>query len=768
MRCRLFSFAMLAAAHANAAVFLVGSGAGCQFPTIQPAIDAAAANPGPDVVRIANASVWPLTSLSITGHEVVLDGRFANCTDTNPGGNYAQLVGSNTANRPSVITISGGGERRLRGIQIRDNARGVGEGGAISFNGSGELILGEVEIRNNFAPIGGAISVRGSGALTLTEETLIESNVANDGGAIALRDSALLYAFTPQIRIANNTATDKGGGVYLSDLSRAFIASNGYNGLAVIDGNVAADGGGIAADANGNDERVEVTLYTTDPNRPSRLTANRASNRGGALFLSAANSLTSSGFALACFRSSHIDRNRAADGSAIFLGNNSRVVYTGSQVGSGQACFVPSVAAPPVPCVRNTGGCSLIEANLSVNASNQPTNGATVRMDGGGSIFSALNVQEATFAQNSGGNVIRVNEAWRLGLISSLLAVNTTTGALIRIDTNSDNPLLRILHTTITNNVIGGSQTIQFDDGPEFLQMNYNLVFQPGKTAVTIPFAIANSDNYNWDLNYTNPPSVLPAPFNPTTTDPRFENPAVNDYRLRIGSTLNDTFFPLQPVVGLDLDGRTRPVRLPIRQNRFNTIDVGAFERQVADNWLPNGSFGANLRYWEPDANGAIAAGVVWNSDDANGDPNSGSALVDLPGVTLPALTTLRRCFNVPGPGVYTIQAKSKRPFVATSDFGVLRWALRTTIGVPADCNSGAIAASGSVSFQGGVGNVWRPLAAPLEISIPNNVWNFSNTIDIRLDVDQGINSADGLRGVRFDDVTITGIPDLIFFNGFE
>ena len=215
----------------------------------------------------------------------------------------------------------------------------------------------------------------------------------------------------------------------------------------------------------------------------------------------------------------------------------------------------------------------------------------------------------------------------------------------------------------------------------------------------------------------------------------------------------------------LDLDGRARSGDLSIFPLDVSNDDVGAYERQEADPWLVNGSFSAaaQLRYWEPSANGEAIPGVVWDAQDASGNSNSGSALVNLPASLASRLTVLRRCFNVPAPGRYTITAKAQRITGINADNALLSWRFREN---DATCTNASVQSSGENAFVSG--NGFQPLAAPLQLDIA--LPTASSTIEVRLDAVSGLN-LNGLTNVRFDDVGISGgplLPDEIFADDFE
>jgi hypothetical protein len=747
-------------APAHAVVYLVGSGAGCQFPTIQAAITAATNNPGADEVRIANGVIWGNQALTVTGtQDLIIDGSFETCTSTTPNGNYAQLVGSGGANAP-VINISGNGIKEIRGIQVRDSTGAV-SGGGINFVGNGELILGRVEIINNTASFGGGITFNGNGgfaALTLQRDTIISGNRGEVGGGIYLTGTGQLFAVEPQISIDSNISNSTGGGISIAAVGRAYLGSNGYNGNAMIRDNTAVDGGGVAVDASSPNSYALVNFFTTDANAPVRLSGNRASAKGGAAYI-----LPSAQRAVFCGFGAHIIGNSAVEGSAIYgdLGSGDALVYYNTRP---LLCDIPTFIGR-TNCTRGRGGCNIIEQNQNRTSTNVATSGATILMQD----RSFLSMQDFILGNNIGGNLIRMIEGDELYLDTGLLAVNTVSANLLRFNFRSGDQGMRMSSMTIANNSIAGSTVTQFEDGPNTLRFNNNLIWQPGKTSVTIPFAIANTQQYDWRFNAGfDVGTLLPAPTNLNTLNPRFENIAVNDYRLKVGSMLVDTFPDQATPRTMDLDGATRPITIPERQQTVR-VDVGAFERQPSYPWITDGGFASSLAYWQAAAGGFAATGVVWDAQDANASPTSGSALVNLPSAPTSPLTALSQCFNVPGPGTFDITAKSRTGTILQADFGRLTWTLRYN-GNSGTCN-GTSQGSATVNFGSPAASGWRTLA-PTTVTVPAADWTPNTTIELRLDVfDGAITVGTGLTNVRFDDVQISAvsvITEEIFKNGFE
>lgn len=750
---------------ANAAVYTVGIGAGCSFSDIQLAIDAAAANPGQDIIRITNQITWSNLNLSIGAQELIVEGGATDCASP-PGASSTTLSGLGGAAAP-VVTVTGAGLRVFRSLTIIQGDAS-GNGGGINFDGSGQVALVNTSVGSNFAGgNGGGISVRGTGGLatlSLGTGTVITSNVAaQSGGGVVLRSDTRLIADGVGVQFLNNRAGVFGGGLHISDQSAvAYIGSSGGpNGTFV--GNEAEDGGAISI----NDGQLYA--FGTAADRPFRIQNNRARNRGGAIFFD-------NGDAEVCLRSFYLNANQAQEGAAFHVGETGGSL-PGNQIGLNANVFLNVCRADAfiaeVPCTRNANGCNLIENHVTQTAAGVATNGAAVRAFA----ESFLNIRDTTFGNNLGANVIRTTEVDTLTMQNSLIAANGSaasplTGPLLRLNFGSSPGPEEFLfrNNTIARNTSSAPQVIQFEDGPDVLRFNHNLVWQPGQTLLTIPFAIANSANYNWDFNSGNAVSgLLPPPWNVSVTTPRFVDSNNNNFRLRVGSPLIDLYPVLtgSPVVGSDLDGRPRPRDIPLKIggiNAFSNADPGAYETQPTDDFILNGRFNADLNFWLTET---PAGSVSWNPTDSGTAPGTGHAAVNVPPPAIGApnltrLTAFKYCFNVPGNGLYTVTARALQGSGINADTPVLRWRTRQN---SENC-TGPASAEGDVFFAGGAG--WRDLAAPLEIPV-----NFSTsataTIELRLDVQQSSFAlGSGLIGA-FDNVimTGTGLEDL-FKDGFE
>jgi predicted outer membrane repeat protein len=752
---------------AHATDFLVGQGPGCQFNTIQAAVNAAAANPGADTVRIANAGTYFAEAVTIGAQDLIIDGGFAACADTAPSGVRATISGQGGAAAPVFSITGSAANRRFKNLAIvRGDQSATGKGGGINFDGAGALTLSNVTMGSNVAGFGGAINFNGpaNAVLTLENDTVLQLNqaITGGGGGIRIEGDAKLFIIEPRVLISLNTAAEDGGGLAVLDDVVAIVASAGFGSGGVIADNTAANGGGVAVIGDNAEERPVLLMYSTDANAPVRLQNNRASSKGGAIYARPVRPFLGGTESIPriCLLSFHLSGNRAQEGAAIYGDTDSAAGdFEGSEIFL-NAGTCGATAANAQACTRNQNGCNVIENHVSETAAGVATQGATVLLQDDGT----LRIKDVIFFFNRGGSLIRTIEQRNFLLQNSLLVGNAVGGSLIRINAMSFDEGAVIQHNTIASNTIVGAQVVQFEDGPDRLKFNHNLIFQPGKTSVTLPFAIANSAVTSWDHNATSDTSqILPPPLQVINVEPRFNSAALGDFRLRIGSRLVDQFpnIASDNIVSRDLDDRVRPVDLEIISNR--TIDVGAYERQATDPWLLNGNFDGNLNYWPSDNPGLTSFSTL----NSPGNPGGSIAFARAAtvGATVPAYNAGVQCFNVPGPGVYRLSGAGRGSATSFSDGDspYIFWRVRSN---SADCVQAApVALEGNLLLPDQ--SAFAQVSTPAEIVIPAGIWTPNTTIELRLDV--RVTPIDGAISAGFDNIRITGMStDRLFANGFE
>ena len=228
---------------------------------------------------------------------IIFDNALSGSTITLSGGQLV-LTSTMTIDGGSVITVSGGNAGRvirstesitLTGLIIRDGDGGTYGGGIYHsdglltianssvlsntasygggiYNEDGKVTLSAVQVLSNTAAYGGAIHNTGAGtALTVTAASLIQHNMAFDGGGI-YNDGGKVTLSAAQV--LSNTASNRGGAIMNTGAGPILNASA----ASLIQNNTADTTGGIYNDGG------RVTLSAT------QVIANTSTNgRGGGI-----------------------------------------------------------------------------------------------------------------------------------------------------------------------------------------------------------------------------------------------------------------------------------------------------------------------------------------------------------------------------------------------------------------------------------------------------------------------------------------------------
>ena len=213
-----------------------------------------------------------------------------------------------------------------------------------------------------------------------------------------------------------------------------------------------------------------------------------------------------------------------------------------------------------------------------------------------------------------------------------------------------------------------------------------------------------------------------------------------------------------------DLDGRARNVDFGDASANTRPRDVGGYERTLADPWLRNGDFTADLRHWS----NLAPAHAAWDGSVTAPGSAGGAVTYSVPSDQVGPLerrTVLTQCFNVPSSGDYSITGKALVAVpTGNRDYPIVHWVVR----YDSEHCTGGEDASGD-GFFGRSASIWQGLTAPLIVPIDPARWTWNTTIEIRLEAAQNQASATATSlYARFDDIEISKqLPDL-FRDGFE
>lgn len=720
--------------------YSVGNDPSCDFETIQEAINAAAANPGPDVIAVAYNRSYSAQALSIGQQDLIIEGGWLECYYAEFGGTpptqgvQTTISGAGGSAAP-VISITGSGVREFHNLFITGGDNGGSDGGGIRFNGIGAVVLDDTVVGNNVANRGGGVYMHGGSGATVLElkaNALIINNRSNsDGGGLHVSGSTRLRMLEPNTTVFfNRSANGRGGGLFIRGPAYAEIQSAGLNGLAVIDSNSAVHGGGIAAIANDvHGEYVEVDMVGALPPQVVRIANNVATERGGAFYALGDGDTLPSHFARAYLHLDNIviDGNHAADGAAIYLDGDE--FNFGTSATGGEATFGRHHGgARSLRCKSksaNAQSCNVIERNETHAA--------------GGAI---IHVQ-SDFDFSLAGSVMRENRAVHLfrvagmeseadnavvELADCLIAVNILDEPLLRASGPDDRVKLGGC-TVAQNDILNSDVVFRMDQSSARFEMTESIVDQPLDTRTithpgwpTSPNIVSASNLGASHLSNGDTTSIVAAA-------PRFVDVQYADFRLRPGSQAVDLAASVEGDQ-FDLDaqpGSLRDQEQPLTSNRGGTRDAGAYELAGGVNLVANASFAGDLRAWDARD---IPTGVIKRFVAESHDASSGSAEVLLPaGVAGNEAVALSHCAHVPV-GAGNRFELSARAFTgegdpATQDFAIIEWFYRRDS--DEQC-AGQAVASGELVFPRGA---WTTAATEIIAAGAHA----NSTIELRLKV---------------------------------
>lgn len=779
----LFALVLIAALvpASRAAVFTVGSGAGCNHDTIQAAIAAAQNSPGVDVVRISRSAIYAQQELLVdTGQELELVGGYDTCGSATPSGTTTISGAGGNARQVLRVYARDGGVIRLRHLTITggDNTSD-GEGGGIYFEGNGRLEVHDSLISQNTAGYGAGIYARsaqaGSASLVFGQNVVVANNTARRSGGGVYVDQMFFYMREPGSILMWNVAEGAGGGGYGGGLvvlgkAGAAMASIGAGvpGLGAIFANTAAFGGGVAVvtDDPGdigtvNVSYAEVRVYPGAGQPVAAIRDNIASQRGGGIFLRPYQDFDDTVRAEARLWNAELDGNSAPEGAAIYAASvdsawddpMGATVQINSDEADGAAAW-----PGPLECAQGQF-CGSIRDNTARTLDGDPTGGAVIHLEQAGTFDIGQRDEGrparggASLEGNVAGRLVLGGDNVALRIGNTLLADNQVSDALIRREGGGTFSLDGV---TLTGNAIGSSHAIALGSGE--LAIRRSMLWQDGHTLLqcgscnkTFEYVIA-SERGSLDGGQTPHVQVRP---------PRFVDPARGDYTLRAASPAVD-YAPASGIADLDALTHPRDADLPFVANWNGPRDVGAFERQSLLPLVLNGNFDTDLNLWNE-----IVPGASWTADqNAAGAPGSGSLAVSIASPPQPRVTVRGQCIHLPGPGRYLLNGWGRSGGnIATRDSVLLRWELRRdgdegcTAGPPDASGDHHLASSGS----------WVRPANPARIELAPAEWTHESSLNVQLVVvDNGITFPGSATG-WFDGITLeVESGDIIFQDDFE
>ena len=336
---------------------------GCAYSVIQTAITASSAG---DKVRVLagtyleNITLKAGVSVIGSGPGVsIIDGRGLNATvlaTTSTIGNSTIVSGFTLRNGSATagggVRLDGGASPTIRDNTIENNTATTFFGGGLALSGGSTARIENNLIRNNqvtaASGTGGGVFIRESSNATLVGNR-IEDNTAFNGAGLYVQGAAPLLQDN---RLANNRATNAGGGLVLTQSSHATLQRN------VIESNSSVSDGGGAVVQNGSNALVQWNVLRNN-------TAANNGTSGGVKFY---------GSGSPTFDSNWLEGNEAKDGGGAYLELGNNVLFANNVLRSNRA--------------RSYGG-GLVANGVSATIRNNLISNNQAALNGGGAYLQA-------------------------------------------------------------------------------------------------------------------------------------------------------------------------------------------------------------------------------------------------------------------------------------------------------------------------------------------------------------------------------------------
>lgn len=563
----------------QAVVYTVGSPVGpgqCTHGTLQSAIDAAAASPGLDIIRVTRG-IYPAQRLVVDdAGDLAIEGGFLECA-TLVRVDVSTLDGQGASPPGPVISHRGVGRLTLADLHIRNGiADGAGAattfGGGVSSTGTGDITVYRSLIHSNRARDGGGMFVLGT-AGQVKEVHLIgvgfNSNTATRrGGGLNVSNATVLisgeFSYFAGNRAEGTDINDGGGGLYALS-SQVFVEFEGAGPtVQFMDGNRAESNGGAIYFANFTPGSRSLWLSNRNHDGPVTIANNAAARFGGAIYVraSAAAAATS---AYANLVNTIVSGNDAAEGGAFYLygSGSDSIGHSGLSMVTSDANY----SAPPCPahlrCNRADGNGTGLSSTIMLE-------------EGGGLGRATFFINRGHLVDNhspNGGLVDGYGGTGNLYVNNSVLANNVLGNApLVYLSTHE----ARIENSTIAGNIGVAPQVFRVTQPGGALQLHNSIVFQPGIPVRQVDTgATANLRNLlvgdGHGLGDLVALNIQPTP------NPLFVNPGQHDFRLQPGSQAINRWAPGGGVnvPSIDLLGANRPAP---PSGSPTPYDFGAYE----------------------------------------------------------------------------------------------------------------------------------------------------------------------------------------------
>jgi hypothetical protein len=550
----------------QAAVIRVGlpGEPGCDQPSLQAAINAAAAAPGLDIIRV---SVGTHSGVLLQVNEsgpLAIEGGYLSCSTPVANAGTTTLSAQGTPGG-SVINHIGSGALTLSDLSLTGG--NASAGGGLHSPGAAPLTLVRVHFFGNWANAGGGLAVIGVAGPPKQVDLLgvgFTSNIAGSigGGIYAIRAAVRIAGDSPNHFTGNwaqGTNLALGGGAIYANNSTLLIHSLPPAVGAFMDSNLATQGsGGAIAFIGSTPGFYSLTVMNRDGSRPLTI-ANNAAARGGAISVQTWNA-TGNIYTNATLFNAIIEDNQATDGILHVD------AYNTSHASNGSLVMQPStvgMVAPPCPASLR---CNRVQGNDSTNSV------VTVNSGGGfGNASFLINRGHLVDNASQGGSLLF--GTGYVGANNSVLANNLLPASNLVGAVGSE---VSIQNSTIAGNSIGPQHVFAVILPGGILTVHNSIVYQPGKAfhqvgtpvLVNLRNLLVNPDHGLANIGGLNIQGNLL---------PSFVNPGQHDFQLQPGSQARNRWAPgggVQ-VPSIDLPGGTRPADPPGTPTPY---DFGAYE----------------------------------------------------------------------------------------------------------------------------------------------------------------------------------------------
>jgi len=559
---------LLFALPGSAAVYRVGSGAGCTHASIQAAIGAAAVSAADDEIRLSATLAYSQQALLVDAAQgsLVIAGGYANCADDAPVAGARTPIDGN-GNLP-VLRINATRTVSLQNLDIGGGGT-TDRGGGIHVTGSGGavLVLSDTLVRGNQAYAGGGIAVLNSDAqgdpaamqLLLFGDSSVTSNSAVAGGGIQCI-GATVHLFD-RAHVSLNAASAHGGGLYALDC-RVESGSRGIAGAVLWGNSAGGDGGGLYLYG----ARSDADFYTIDAQMPARIVGNSAA-RGGAIVIAREARMR-------LYDANIEDNTATATAGAILV-----EAEAGATADTRFAMQGAPDGAPPaaVACV-DPEGCNRVRGNRALEGGVRKPGAAIVVASGTAHAAHAA-FRGTRFDGNLGESLARhAGDHGQIVFDGALLVDNDANGALLDAPGSANS--LVVVATTIARNALGAGRGViagtggcDVEDDVRGTYAYRDIVWQVGHPLIETTGALAP---FCFQYLLGNDFGGLPAAAERIVVDPLFRDAANGDFRLSLGSIGVD--FAPAAAQTVTRDGGVRVFDIVPTMDRFGPQDLGAYE----------------------------------------------------------------------------------------------------------------------------------------------------------------------------------------------